>query len=52
MRVGCGGLSLCGFSVCYMYMYMVCVPLWCGCFVIRISSYLLDGCYCPLDEVK
>ena len=31
---------------------MVCVlPLRCGCFVIRISCKLLDGCHSPLNEV-
>ena len=50
MCVGYGGLGLC---FCYMYMYRVCVfPLRCGCFIIRISSKLLDGCHCPLDEVE
>ena len=48
MCVGWGELSLCGSRVCSM----VCVlPLRSGHFLIRISSWPLDGWHCPLDEV-
>ena len=48
MCIGYGGLGLC---FCYMYQYGLCVPLRCRCFVIRISSKLLDGCHSTLDAV-
>ena len=48
MCVGWGELSLCGCRVCSM----VCVlPLRSVHFLIRISSWPLDGWHCPLGEV-